>query len=373
MRDVGRVLGMPFGEVDRIAKLVPAELKMTIDKAVDRVPELQQMAEARDEKGQLIDYARRLEGLARHASVHACAVIIAPSDLTDYVPLYRAPKDGRVTTQFDGPTCEEVGLLKMDFLGLKELSLMDEAARLIRLHQPDFNLDTISWEDRPTFELFGRGETIGVFQFESGGMREYLSKLKPDNIEDIIAMNALYRPGPMENIPTFIGRKHGEIEVVYDHPKLEPILEATYGIMVYQEQVMRIARDLAGFSMGQADILRKAMGKKKPEEMAKMKKDFVGGCVENEVDKKIAEKLFADIEVFAGYAFNKSHAACYSEVAYKNAYLKANYPKEYMSASLTMDRNNTERITILLDDCRRMGIPVLPPDVNEHALFHADR
>ena len=265
VRDVGRVLGMPFGEVDRIAKLVPAELKMTIDKAVDRVPELQQMAEARDEKGQLIDYARRLEGLARHASVHACAVIIAPSDLTDYVPLYKAPKDGRVTTQFDGPTCEEVGLLKMDFLGLKELSLMDEAVRLIRLHQPDFDLDSISWEDRPTFELFGRGETIGVFQFESGGMREYLSKLKPDNIEDIIAMNALYRPGPMENIPTFIGRKHGEIEVIYDHPKLEPILEATYCIMVYQEQVMRIARDLAGFSMGQADILRKAMGKKKPE------------------------------------------------------------------------------------------------------------
>ncbi len=369
VRDVGRVLGMPFGEVDRIAKLVPAELKMTIDKAVDRVPELQQMAEARDEKGQLIDYARRLEGLARHASVHACAVIIAPSDLTDYVPLYKAPKDGRVTTQFDGPTCEEVGLLKMDFLGLKELSLMDEAVRLIRLHQPDFDLDSISWEDRPTFELFGRGETIGVFQFESGGMREYLSKLKPDNIEDIIAMNALYRPGPMENIPTFIGRKHGEIEVIYDHPKLEPILEATYGIMVYQEQVMRIARDLAGFSMGQADILRKAMGKKKPEEMAKMKKDFVGGCVENGVDKKIAEKLFADIEVFAGYAFNKSHAACYSEVAYKNAYLKANYPKEYMSASLTMDRNNTERITILLDDCRRMDIPVLPPDVNESTLY----
>jgi DNA polymerase-3 subunit alpha len=369
VRDVGRVLGMPFGEVDRIAKLVPAELKMTLDKAIDRVPELQQMAESRDEKGQLIDYARRLEGLARHASVHACAVIIAPSDLTDYVPLYKAPKDGRVTTQFDGPTCEEVGLLKMDFLGLKELSLMDEAARLIRLHEPAFDLDAISWEDRPTFELFGRGETIGVFQFESGGMREYLSKLKPDNIEDIIAMNALYRPGPMENIPTFIGRKHGEIEVVYDHPKLEPILEATYGIMVYQEQVMRIARDLAGFSMGQADILRKAMGKKKPEEMAKMKKDFVGGCVENGVDKKIAEKLFADIEVFAGYAFNKSHAACYSEVAYKNAYLKANYPKEYMSASLTMDRNNTERITILLDDCRRMGIPVLPPDVNESTLY----
>ena len=295
-------------------------------------------------------------------------MIIAPSDLTDYVPLYRAPKDGRVTTQFDGPTCEEVGLLKMDFLGLKELSLMDEAVRLIRLHQPNFDLDNISWGDRPTFELFGRGETIGVFQFESGGMREYLSKLKPDNIEDIIAMNALYRPGPMENIPTFIGRKHGQIELIYDHPKLEPILEATYGIVVYQEQVMRIARDLLGSVWDRPTFCAKRW-EKKPEEMAKMKKDFVGGCVENDVDKKIAEKLFADIEVFAGYAFNKSHAACYSEVAYKNAYLKANYPKEYMSAGLTMDRNNTERITILLDDCRRMGIPVLPPDINESTLY----
>ncbi len=369
VRDVGRVLGLPYGEVDRIAKLVPAELKMTLDKAIERVPEMQHMADSRDEKGRLIDYALRLEGLARHASVHACAIIIAPSDLTDYVPLYRSAKDGRITTQFDGPTCEDVGLLKMDFLGLKELTLMDEAVRLIRLHEPDFDLGEISWEDRETFELFGRGETIGVFQFESGGMREYLSKLKPDNIEDIIAMNALYRPGPMENIPTFIGRKNGEIEVVYDHPILEPILEATYGIMVYQEQVMRIARDLAGFTMGQADILRKAMGKKKPEEMVKMKKDFVGGSVDNGVDKKIAEKLFADIEVFAGYAFNKSHAACYSEVAYKNAYLKAHYPRDYMSASLTMDRNNTDRITILLDDCRRMGIPVLPPDINESTLY----
>ena len=368
VRDVGRVLGMPFGDVDGIAKLIPAELKMTLDKAIDRVPELQQMANSRGDEGKLIEYARRLEGMARHASVHACAVIIAPTDLTDYVPLYRAPKDGTITTQFVGETCMDVGLLKMDFLGLKELSLMDEAERLIRLKVSDFDLGKVPWDDRATFDLFGRGETIGVFQFESGGMREYLSKLKPDNLEDIIAMNALYRPGPMENIPTFIARKSGKEEVVYPHPKLEEILEPTYGIMVYQEQVMRIAQVLAGFSMGQADILRKAMGKKKPEEMVKVKKDFVGGCVGLDVDKKIAEDLFADIEIFAGYAFNKSHAACYSEVAYKNAYLKANHPKEYMAASLTMDRSNTDRLTVLLDDCRRMGMPVLPPDINQSTL-----
>jgi DNA polymerase-3 subunit alpha len=368
VRDVGRVLGMSLGDVDHIAKLVPAELKITLEKAIDRVPELQQMARSRSDEGKLIDYALKLEGMARHASVHACAVIIAPSELTDYVPLYRASKDGTVTTQFVGETCMEIGLLKMDFLGSKELSLMDEAERLIRLNEPDFDLDAVPWDDRATFELFGRGETIGVFQFESGGMREYLSKLQPDTLEDIIAMNALYRPGPMENIPSFIARKHGDEEVVYDHPRLEPILEPTYGIMVYQEQVMRIAQELAGFSMGQADILRKAMGKKKPEEMAKVKKDFVGGCVEHEVDKRLAEQLFADIELFAGYAFNKSHAAGYAESAYKNAYVKANYPKEYMAASLTMDRGNTDRLTILLDDCRRMGIPVLPPDINQSTL-----
>ena len=223
----------------------------------------------------------------------------------------------------------DIGLLKMDILGLTMLSLVDEAVRLIQLKEPDFDLEAIPWDDRATFDLFGRGETVGVFQFESAGMREYLSKLKPDTIEDIIAMNALYRPGPMDNIPTFIARKRGEEVVAYDHPKLESILEPTYGIMVYQEQVMRIAQELAGFTLGQADILRKAMGKKKPEEMAKVKKDFVGGCVAQGVEKTLANKLFGEIEIFAGYAFNKSHSVCYAEGAYKNAYLKANYPEEY--------------------------------------------
>ena len=368
VRDVGRVLGMPFGEVDRIAKLVPTELKITLDKAIERVPELRQVAQADGDEGKLIEYARKLEGTARHSSVHACAVIIAPGELTDYVPLYRAPKDGTITTQFVGETCMDIGLLKMDILGLTMLSLVNEAVRLIHLKEPDFDLEAIPWDDRDTFDLFGRGETIGVFQFESAGMREYLVKLKPDTIEDIIAMNALYRPGPMDNIPTFIARKRGEEAVAYDHPKLESILEPTYGIMVYQEQVMRIAQELAGFTLGQADILRKAMGKKKPEEMAKVKKDFVGGCVTHEVERALANKLFGEIEIFAGYAFNKSHAACYAEGAYKNAYLKANYPQEYMAASLTIERGNTDRLTILLDECQRMGIRVMPPDVNQSTL-----
>ncbi len=368
VRDVGRVLGMSFGEVDRIAKQVPTELKITLEKAIERVPELQQVAQAPGNEGKLIEYARKLEGMARHASVHACAVIIAPGELTNYVPLYRSPKNGTITTQFVGETCMDIGLLKMDILGLKELSLVEEAMRLIRLKEPDFDLEAIPWDDRATFDLFGRGETIGVFQFESTGMREYLIKLRPDTIEDIIAMNALYRPGPMDNIPTFIARKRGEEAVAYDHPKLESILEPTYGIMVYQEQVMRIAQELAGFTLGQADILRKAMGKKKPEEMAKVKKDFVGGCVANGVKKTLANKLFGEIEIFAGYAFNKSHSVCYAEGAYKNAYLKTHYPQEYMAASLTLERKDTDRLTVLLDDCRRMGIPALPPDVNQSTL-----
>ncbi len=367
VRDVGRVLGMPFGEVDRIAKLIPNELKITLDSAIERVPELQQLAEAPGEEGRLIEYSRKLEGMARHASVHACAVIIAPSELTDYVPLYRAPKDGTVTTQFDGETCMSVGLLKMDILGLKELSLMDEAERLIRLGEPGFDLSAIPRNDAATFDLFSRGDTIGVFQFESAGMREYLVQLKPDKIEDVIAMNALYRPGPMQRIPDFIARKQGEQAVEYDHPLLEPILEETYGVITYQEQVQRIAGDMAGFTLGQADGIRKAMGKKLADVMEKYRHDFLEGAQANGVPPKVAGKVWEDVEVFSGYGFNKSHSACYSEVAYKNAYLKAHYPREYMAASLTTDRNNTDRLTVLLEECRNMELPVLPPDVDESA------
>ena len=368
VRDVGRVLGLPFGEVDRIAKLIPGELKITLDKAIQQVPELQQMAETPGEQGQLIEYSRKLEGLARHASVHACAVIIAPSRLTDYVPLYRAPKDGTVTTQFDGDTCKDVGLLKMDILGLKELSLMDEAVRLIRQREPGFDLYAVPWDDGPTFELFSRGETVGVFQFESPPMRDYLRQLKPDKIEDVIAMNALYRPGPMKEIPRYIARHQGDEAADYDHPILEPILKETYGIITYQEQVQRICRDLSGFTLGQADGIRKAMGQKLPEVMERYQQNFAEGAVSKGVDRRTAEKIWSDIEVFSGYGFNKSHSASYSEVAYRNAYLKAHYPKEYMAASLTTDRTNTDRLTVLLDECRRMEVPVLPPDVNESAV-----
>ena len=326
IRDVGRVHDMSFGEVDRIAKLVPNDLKMTLDKAIKQVPELQQMADGGGPEAHLIRHARALEGLARHASVHAAAVIIAPDDLTNFVPLYKAPKDGKVTTQFDGPTCQDIGLLKMDFLGLKELSLADETVDLIRKNEPAFDLTKIPEDDIKTLDLFGRGDTVGVFQFESPGMREYLVQLKPDCIEDIIAMNALYRPGPMQHIPNFVARKHGQEEVVYDHPKLEPILKDTYGIMVYQEQVMQGVQVLAGFTLGQADILRDAMGKKKPEEMARQKDAFIGGCETHGVDPKLAQKIFANIEVFAGYAFPKAHAAAYAIVAYRNGYPQSKLP-----------------------------------------------
>ena len=368
IRDVGRVMGMPLSEVDSIAKRVPNEPKITLDDAIRRVAELGQSADSQDAYGPLLSYARQLEGLARHTSVHAAAVIIAPGDLTDYVPLYQTPKDGRITTQFDGATCEEMGLLKMDFLGLKELSLRDEAARLIQRREPDFDLEAIPWDDPPTFELFSRGETVGVFQFESGGMREYLKQLKPDKLEDIIALNALYRPGPMARIPTFIGRKHGREEVTYDHPALEPILRETYGVITYQEQVQRIARDLSDFTLGQADDIRKAMGKKIVELMEQYKEQFIDGAIRNGVEKAVAQKIWADIEMFSGYGFNKSHSAGYAGIAYKNAYLKANYPQEYMAASLTTDRHNAKRLPVLLDECRRLGIPVLLPDVNESML-----
>ena len=368
VRDVGRVLGLPFGEVDRIAKLIPGELKITLDKAIKQVPELKQMADTEGEQGQLIEYSRKLEGLARHASVHACAVIIAPSRLTDYVPLYRAPKDGTITTQFDGDTCKDVGLLKMDILGLSELSLMDEAVRLIRQREPGFDLDAVPWDDGPTFELFSRGETVGVFQFESPGMREYLRQLKPDRIEDVIAMNALYRPGPMDYIPSYIARHQGTAAIEYDHPTLEPILEETYGIITYQEQVQRICCDLSGFTLGQADVIRSAMSKKRDDVMERYWPEFAEGAAGKGVDRRKAEKIWGKIKDFSGYGFNKSHSAPYSEVAYRNAYLKAHYPKEYMAASLTTDRNNTDRLTILLDECRRMEIPVRPPDVNESAV-----
>ncbi len=364
VRDVGRAMGIPYSEVDRIAKLIPNELGITLEGALKSVPELKAMEKSDGPQAELIHYAKFLEGLARHASVHAAAVIIVPGKLTDYVPLYKSPKGDKITTQYDMDICKDLGLLKMDFLGLKELSLQDNVVKMVSEYTPDFNIEKIPLDDKKTYELFGRGDTWGVFQFESQGMRESLRKLKPDNIEDLIAMNALYRPGPMAYIPDYIARKHG-VSIEYDHPLLEPVLKDTYGVIVYQEQVLRIARDLAGFTLGEADILRAAMSKKKMEIMEKQKGKFFEGCEKKGVEPKIAEKIYNDIAVFSGYAFNRAHAACYAVMAYQNGYLKANYPKEFMAGSLTNDMSDSDKMALMIEECKRIGIELLPPDINE--------
>ncbi|MBI4553476.1 MAG: DNA polymerase III subunit alpha [Candidatus Latescibacteria bacterium] len=366
IRDVGRVLGLSYGDVDRIAKLVPSELHITLDKAIDQVPELKQFATSGGQEGALLSYAKTLEGLARHASTHAAGVVIAPGDLTDYVPLYKSNKDV-VTTQYTGEYMEEVGLLKMDFLGLRNLSVIQDTLAMIRARGEDLDLDAIPLDDKKTFELFARGETNGIFQFSSSWLWDYLKRLRPNCIEDLIAMNALCRPGPLYGgmVDDFIDRKHGRKEVTYLHPILEATLKETYGVIVYQEQAMQIARDLAGYTLGRADLLRRAMAKKKPEVMAEEKRRFINGAVSRGVEKKTAEDIFDLIEYFAGYAFNKSHSAAYAIVAYQEGYLKAHYPKEFMAALLTNEMMNTDEVTALIGECRKMGLPVLPPDITQ--------
>ncbi len=364
IRDVGRVLKMRYSDVDKIAKMIPPNMKL--GDALNDVPELKEMVENSDEEiyKKLFDYALVLEGLSRHASTHAAGVVIAPEDLTNFVPLYKS-KEGDVTTQYDMKWIEEIGLLKMDFLGLRTLTVIDDTVKLIRRKGIDFDLDKIPLDDPETYDLFSRGETVGVFQFESSGMREYLRKLKPNRIEDLIAMNALYRPGPMENIDDFIDRKQGVKKIEYPHPLLEPILAETYGIIVYQEQVMQIASRMAGFTLGEADILRRAMGKKKAGLMQEQRAKFMAGTEKNGIPKKTAQEVFDLMDKFARYGFNKSHAAGYSVVAYQTAFLKAHYKAEFMAASLTSEMGNADRVMILMDECKRMGINVLPPDVNE--------
>ncbi|OGG47200.1 MAG: DNA polymerase III subunit alpha [Candidatus Handelsmanbacteria bacterium RIFCSPLOWO2_12_FULL_64_10] len=365
VRDVGRVLGMSFGDCDTIAKLIPNDLKITLDRAIEHVPELRQMAESGGLQGQLLTHARKLEGTARHASVHAAGVVITPRPLIDYVPLYRAPKEDAVTTQFTYDEVMDLGLLKMDFLGLRNLTVLDDTVRMLAEHGVQIDLERLPLDDAPTYDLFGRGDTTGVFQFESGGMRDYLQKLRPDRLEDLIAMNALYRPGPMQHIDQYIARKHGKEPVTYDHSLLGPILKETHGVITYQEQVMRVARDLAGFTMGQADILRKAMGKKIASLLAEQETLFLKGTGERKIPDDIARKIFQDMAVFAGYGFNKAHSTGYAFVAYQCAYLKANYPAYFMAANLNSEIGDIERLAVLIDECRRMGVEVLPPDVNE--------
>jgi DNA polymerase-3 subunit alpha len=366
IRDVGRVLKVPIPDVDRIAKLVPTDPGMTLDTAMERVPELKQIAES-EKYRELMRMAKKLEGLARHASTHAAGVLITPGRLTDYVPLYRGSK-GEIVTQYDMTSVESIGLLKMDFLGLTTLTVLEDTLNLIKQEQgAEPAVDQLTLDDPDVYRLLSEGRTVGVFQLESSGMQDLLRRMKPERFEDIIATNALYRPGPLgsEMVELFIKRKHGHKEIDYEHPLLEPILRDTYGVILYQEQVIEIASKLAGFTKGQADILRRAMGKKEFEVMDQQRRNFVRGAVGRGIDDEVAEKIFSQIAYFAGYGFNKSHSAAYAMLSYQTAYLKAKYPREFMAACLTSEISNTDRIVILLDECRRMGITVLPPDINQ--------
>ena len=364
VRDVGRVLNFPYAEVDRIAKLIPFEPGMTIEKAL-QLNELKELSQKDERVKKLLEISRSLEGLPRHASTHAAGVVISQEPLVNYVPLQK-PNDSGIVTQFPMGTLEELGLLKMDFLGLRTLTIMQEAVNMVEYTTGDkVDLKFISLEDTKTYELLSQGNTAGVFQLESAGMRNVLRELKPNKFEDIIAVVALYRPGPMEQIPTFIESKHGSKPIKYLHPRLEPILKETYGVMVYQEQIMQVAAEMAGFSLGQADLLRRAIGKKKMEILTEQREIFVKGCLNNGFSEKLANDLYDLIVKFASYGFNKSHAAAYAMIAYQTAYLKANYPLEFMAALLTGVMSTSEKVTAYIDDCRRQNIPVLPPDINE--------
>ncbi len=369
IRDVARALGIEYSQADMISKLIPVHQgkPMQLAEALEKIPELKEMSANGDEKFQeLIKHGQVLEGLARHASIHAAGIIIAPDDITNYVPLYQAEEKGQkvVSTQFTMTGCETIGLLKMDFLGLRTLTVLHHTVQMLEKKGIEIDLDNLPLDDKETFELFSEGNTVGIFQFESSGMQEYLRKLKPNRIEDLIALNALYRPGPMDNIDTYIARKYGKEKIEYLHPKLEPVLKETYGIIVYQEQVMRIASELAGFSLGKADILRKAMGKKKKEAMQKLKEEFIDGCIRNGIKEETARSIYELIFKFASYGFNKSHSAAYALLAYQTAYLKRHYPAEFMAATLTSEMGDSSRIVVLIDECRRMGLEILPPDIN---------
>ncbi|HEY0872980.1 MAG TPA: DNA polymerase III subunit alpha [Vicinamibacterales bacterium] len=370
VRDVARVMDIPYADADRVAKAVPPALDMTLEKALVESPALKDLQQKDDRVKELLSVAQRLEGMTRHASVHAAGVVIAPRPLTEFIPLYKSQKD-EIVTQWAMKEVERVGLLKMDFLGLSTLTLIQDALDEIRRTEGiDLDIDAIPLDDKKTFQLFSDGQTYGVFQFESSGMRELLRKAKPERLDDLIALNALYRPGPLKSgmVEDYISRKQGKTEVKYELPQLAPILEDTYGVIAYQEQVMRIAAVLAGFTMGQSDMLRKAMGKKDPKVMAKQREAFMEGARAKGVNEKKATKIFDLMEYFAGYGFNKSHSTTYAWVAYQTGYLKANYPWHFMAALLTIEAANTDKLAMYLGECRDLGIPILPPDVNSSDL-----
>ncbi|MDX2233770.1 MAG: DNA polymerase III subunit alpha [Hyphomonadaceae bacterium] len=366
LRDVGRVMQLPFGLVDRLAKLVPANPAnpVTLAQAIESEERLKIARTAEPEVGQLLDTALQLEGLYRNASTHAAGVVIGDRPLVELVPLYRDPRSDLPATQFNMKWVEPAGLVKFDFLGLKTLTVIDRALKFLRKRGVALDLSEIPFDDEKTYRLMQSGVTFGVFQLEGQGMRDTLRKVKPTCLEDIIALISLYRPGPMKNIDTFADVKHGRLEADYPHPLLEPLLKETYGVIVYQEQVMQIAQVLSGYSLGEADLLRRAMGKKKPEEMAKQRTRFLEGAARNDVNETLAGHIFDLVAEFAGYGFNKSHAAAYAVVAYQTAYLKANYPLEFIAASMSLDLSNADKLANFRQDARRMGVAVAAPDVN---------
>ncbi len=367
LRDVGRVLQMPYGQVDRLCKLVPNNPAnpVTLDQAIEGEPKLQEARDTDEVVARLLQVAQKLEGLYRHASTHAAGIVIGDRPLVELVPLYRDPKSNMPVTQFNWKMVEAAGLVKFDFLGLKTLTVLEKAVDLIKRGRGiEVDLATLPLDDVPSYQLLAKADTVGVFQLESTGMRESLKRLKPDRFEDIIAMVALYRPGPMDNIPTYINRKHGEEPVDFLHPMLEGILKETYGVIIYQEQVMQIAQVLAGYSLGDADLLRRAMGKKDKAEMARQQARFVDGAMKNGVKKDDAVYIFELVDKFAGYGFNKSHAAAYALVSYHTAYLKANFREEFLAASMTLDMGNTDKLAMFAAEAKKSGIPVLPPCVN---------
>ncbi len=371
IKDTGRALDMPYGEVDKIAKMIPTTLNIELEDALKQSPQLAALREKDEKVKELIEVALRLEGLARHASTHAAGVVISPRPLTEIVPLYKSNRD-EIMTQYDMNALERIGLLKMDFLGLTTLTVLSDAVRLIQQNRgTTVDLPTLPLEDAPTYAMFARGETTGIFQFESHGMRDILRRYQPTRLEDLTALNALYRPGPIQGgmIDDFINRKQGKKQVTYDLPELQEVLSETYGVILYQEQVMQIANRLAGFSLGEADILRRAMGKKKREEMAAQREKFVAGCLARKVNKKKAERIFDLMAEFAGYGFNKSHSCAYALLAYHTAYLKTHFPVEFMAAMLTAESGNTDKMVKYINEARSMGIRVLPPGVQESDLY----
>jgi DNA polymerase III subunit alpha len=369
VRDVGRVMGLSYRDADRIARMIPNELNITLDSAAEKNLELKRAIATEPQTKQLFEYGKILEGLSRNAGVHAAGVVIADRDLTDYIPLCRDVKGNDVISQYPMGPLNDLGLLKMDFLGLKTLTVIEDTLALIRKREPEFSLKNIALDDADSFALYNRGETIGLFQMESGGMTSTAKQFDVRKIDDIIALIALYRPGPMDLIGDYIKRKRGLMKIRYEHPLLEEICADTYGVMIYQEQVMAAASKLAGYSLAQGDLLRRAMGKKDKEKMAKERKNFIEGCARtNKIPEKKANAIFDLLEKFAGYGFNKSHSAAYGLISYHTAYLKAHYPVEFMAGLLSNEINNTEKISVFVGECKRMGISILPPDINRSGL-----